>query len=963
MSSHGVRTRAQREAALAAGNPPTPPQSLPMSTTRATRVPRLKKLPKKDEDSSRETAKSSLPPVDDAPKLRRPFFSQDLSLVHIWLEPTNSLLKSKALYPQGEASIKIAVPLETVQDFLSTLQPAYKPSTIPVVAYTVLQETAPRKSRINTNLSRSMKAKKRKLAETDASSESPSKRAKTIEVEPVVPAMPAVAFEGPPATVMRPKPLVRVPLGHKAYDRKGNCILMPYQDQIDDLVMPEEAMRMLTGKKSLMRMMAEHKTKQEEKKAALAAKEQETLTAGASLENGNASEAPNGGLSAPTATEGVNTTEGVNPTEGVNTSQAQGQSEPATGSGTQMSSDHEAQQPHNLQTQTQTPSRGGFLGNLMGSVRRLVPGLHRSPLGSILPGATNQVGTLHAAEASQTNVLNASANSNSTLANDTTSNKAATFTHRALSSNSTVTQASSNGDSLKVPKPTLVSREAHQKAMSKQQRKMMLKQKAKKARENTIQDEVARRVKEQLAALTGSKRKRFSPDRIPNPVGTSYGLDSQFFASDSESDEEVEEISNDSPSIRPAKRQRPNDEVPYTPTRQIFGDPHRATPYTGTMFADPPDPNLFSWRKRKPSFAVPESSSDEHSDGVDTTTKVSKNKGKGKEVQFSDKLDFSDQPSNRAANNAFHASLLSEPLKSAMKATNRPTVSWQQAPPPSPKPSHAALATAIPTATSTATVNATPIATHTALFAVTATAAPTVIPTATSTATLTATVDDTPIATPTALFAVTATATPDLPMPYLTGNTDALARVRSQALRYTPVVPSGLRAASRLSSSSIGTPVDVGTYDDTYDHIDDYTYDQTDDQTDDQSYAHTYEPTIDDTYDPSGAYDISQYRTLKADQVHIVNGQLRPVPGCIPAREEPEMMDQEVRAAVDAIREDDLAEFGFPANKYSEIDMDPAVKAALDAVWDVEDENRAECIFNETLADWIDENMRAPLPA
>ncbi|MCJ1432361.1 hypothetical protein MMC27_001717 [Xylographa pallens] len=932
MSSHGIRTRAQREAALAAGNPPTPPQSLPMSTTRATRVPRLKKLTKKDEDSSRETAKSSLPPVDDVPKTRRPFFSQDLSLVHIWLEPTNSLLKSKALYPHGEATIKIAVPLETVRDFLSTLQPAYKPSTIPVVAYTVSQETAPRKSRLNTNLSRAMKAKKRKLEETDASSGNPNKRAKTVvEAVPAVPTMPAVAFEGPPATVMQPKPLVRVPLGHKAYDRKGNCILMPYQDQIDDLVMPEEAMRMLTGKKSLMRMMAEHKTKQEEKKAALAAKEQETLTAGAALENGNLSEASNGGRSARMATESVNT------------GQAQGHSEPATGSGTatQASSDHEAQQPHDLQSQTQTPSRGGFLGNLMGSVRRLVPGLHRSPLGSMLPGATNQTGTLHAAEDSQTNGLNVNdtANTNNTLANDAASNNAARSTHKSLSSDPAVTQASSNGDSLKVPKPALLSREAHQKAMSKQQRKMMLKQKAKKARENTIQDEVARRVKEQLATLTGRKRKRYSPDRIPNPVGSSYGLDSQFFASDSESDEEVEEISNDSPSIRPAKRQRPNDEAPYTPTRQMIGDPHRATPYTGTMFADPPNANLFSWRKRKPSFAVPESSSDEHSDGADTTTGVSKNKGKGKEVQFSDKLDFSDQPSNRAANGAFHASLPSEPLKSAMKATNKPTVSWQQAPPPSPNPSHAALPIATPT--------------------VVPTVVPSAAPTATSIATSTATVNATPIATPTDLFTVTATATPDLSMPHLTGDTDALARVRSQALRYTPVVPSGLRAASRLSSSSIGTPVDVDTYDHTFDQASDHIYDEANDHT----YAHTYDHIDDDSYDPSGAYDISEYRTLKADQVHIVNGQLRPVPGCIPAREEPEMMDQEVRAAVDAIPEDDLADFGFPANKYSEKDMDPAVKAALDAIWDVEDENRAECVFNETLADWIDDNMKAPLPA
>ncbi|MCJ1384519.1 hypothetical protein MMC17_007636 [Xylographa soralifera] len=881
MSSHGVRTRGQRNAALAAGNPPTPPQALPMPT-RATKVPKSRKLTKKDEVSSRETAKSSLPPKTEAPKPRKPFFSQDLSLVHIWLEPTNSLLKTRALYPKGEATVKIAVPLETVQDFLSTLEPAYKPSTIPVVAYTVSQETAPRKSRL-TNFSRRMKAAKRKLAETDAVSESPNKRAKSDVA--VVPELPAVALQGPPATVMKPKPLVRVPLGHKAYDRKGNCILRPYQDD-EDLIMPEDAMRMPTGQKSLMRMLAESKKMEEERVAARAAlKEQETLTAGASLKNGNDSEAPDGGSSAPAVTEGINT------------SQVQGQSGPSDGSGTgtQTPSNHEVQQPHTLQTQAQAPVRGGFLGNLMGSVRRLVPGLHRSPLGNMTPGATNQVGTSHTAEASQANVpsVNDTANTNNTMANDRTSDNAANLTHQSLSADPTETQVSSNGDSLKVPKPTLISWEAHQKAKFKKQRKMEFKQKAKKARENTIQDEVARRVKEQLATLTGSKRKRYSPDRIPNPVGTSYGLDSQFFGSDSESDEEVEEISDDSPSIRPAKRQRSSHEIPSTPTRQIFGDPHRATPYTGTMFADPV-PNLFNPSTRpKISFAVPESSSDEHSDGAGTTTRVFRNKGKGKEVQFSDKLDFSDQPTNRAANSSFNASLSSEPLKSAMKATNKPAESWQQGPPPSPNPSHAALPTVTPTATFTAT----------------------------PTATLTAIPTTTPTATPTATFTATTTATSDLSMSYLTGDTEALARARSQALRYTPVVPSSLRAASRLSGSSIGTPSEV----DTYDHI----------------------------YDPSGAYDISQYKTLKDDQVHIVNGQLRPIPGCIPARAEPEEMDQEVRAAVNAIREDDLADFGFPESKWGNAEVDPAVTAALDAAWDIEDENRACCVFEETLPDWV----------
>ncbi|MCJ1398465.1 hypothetical protein MMC11_001665 [Xylographa trunciseda] len=868
MSTRGVRTRAQRSAALALGIPPTPPQELP-PTTRATRIPRSRKITKKDEVSSCETTQSSLPLQSDAqvPKVplrqttqpslplpfdarvpKIPYFSDfPLSLVHIWLRPAPETLKSKALNHQEERSIRIAVPYETVQDFLSTLQPAYKPSTIPVVAQTLAPSTFNR-----TNISRRMKAAKRKLAETDAASESPSKRAKsTAAPAPVIPAIPVEHSDEALCTVMMKKPRVRVPLGHKAFDRKGNLIMLPYRDD-EDLIMPEEVRRIPTSQMSLMRMLEESKKLVEQKGAARAAlKEQERLNSGATLDIEIDSQSHDGGPSASTATGGINT------------SHNQGHPESTHGIGMPSSSASES-----------IPSRQGFLGSIMGSVRKFVPGLHRTPLVNVSP-AVSQVGTSMAAQASAT-IVNNTYDTNDTLANNATSNST---THKPLSSDPEDTEEPSIRESLKVPKPTLITSDARRKAAHKKQRKMDGKQKSKKARERTIEDEVARRVKEQLAALTGSKRKRYSPDRIPNPAGASYGLDTQFFVSDSESDEEDEDISDNSPSIRPAKRQRPNSDMPSTPPQQIIGDPHRATPYTGKMFADPkpnlfkrPRPNVFNPQQPKVSFAVPESSSDEHSDGVDTTTTVSKNKGKGKEVQFSDKVDFSDQ---HTTTSMFNASLSSEPLKSAMKSTTKSAQSWQQVPPPPPTPSHAAL----------------------------------------------------PIATPAATSTASSAAIPTLPTSNPMSDTEALARVRSQALRYTPIVPSSLRATSRLSSSSIGTFSDGNTY------------------------------------DPDGAYDISQYKTLQPDQVEIVNGQLRPVAGCIPARLEPEEMDQEVRVAVDAIAENDLADFGFPARLQNEDDIDPDVRAALDAAWDVEDENRACCVFNETLTNYLDGNKAELLVA
>ena len=978
-----------------------------MSTMRVKRVPKLKTSTKKDEVSSREPAKSSsLPYINEAPKSKKPFFSQDLSLVHIWLEPTNSLLSSRALYPPGEATVKIAVPLEKVQDFLSTLQPAYKSSTVPVVAYTLgpaipLETTLPEVK--VANVSRRLKAK-RKRAEADAAPENPDKRAKTaVGAVPAGPAMPKIAFEGPPATVMEPKPPVRVPLGHKAYDRMGKVILMPYLDQIDDLIMPEEAMHMNTDQKSLMRMFKEHEQRKKEKLEAAALKEKEALKAGTSVENANDSEAHDGDPSASTANESVNTT------------QVLGQSEPVdeSGMGTQTPSHPEAQQPPNLQTQARTPGRGGFLGNLMGSVRRFVPGLHRSPVDSATPGV---------AEASQTNALtvNNNANTNNTSANDAPSNNTTRPAHQPQSSKSTKQQVSSNITSLKVPKPTLVSWDAHQKAKYKKQKKIENKQRSKTARENSIQDEVARRVKQELATLTGTKRKRYSPDRIPNPVGTSYGLDTQFFGSDSESDEEVEEVSKNSPSEHAAKRQRMTQESPYLSTQPVIGDPRRATPYTGTALADPPPKNLFSWRKQMHKYAVPESSSDEHSDGRDKVKSVYKpivNKGKGKEVQFADKVDFSDEPSNRAAKSKVPGSLPSEPLKSAMKATSKPAASWQMPPPPSPALSHAALPPATPTATpmaafsttptatpmatfdaaSTTTHTATPMATFDATssttpigtprftfdaaatatpitsFGTTSSTTPIGMPMATFDATATAmsmtafgtTASTTPIGSPMAKFNAASTTTPasssmakfnttftatpaatsNQPMPYLTSGIDTFSHMRSQIRRHTPLVPSGFRAARRLSSSSIAIPGD------------EYTYDQTNDQVQ----SHTYEQANDDTYDPTGAYDISEYRTLKADEVRIVNGELRPVLGCIPSRAEPECMDQEVRAAVDAIPDDCLANFGFPPNAFRGTPIDPEVQAALDARWNTEDGHRAECIFNDELVNWLAANKKALL--
>ena len=864
--------------------------------------------------------------------------------------------------------MRIAVPFETVQDFLSTLQPAYKPSTVPVVAQT-LEIREPKK----TNFSRRMKAAKRKLAATDSALETPSKRAKsTADVVTVVPAEPA--YEAPP-TVMKPKPpMDRVPLGHKAYDREGNLILMPYEDD-EDLIMPEQVRNMPTGRKSLLRIMAEGKRNDEKKAARAAFEEQERLNARPSLEN-EIDAQPSEGV------QSMSTT-----VRGINTNQVQEHSGPASDTQTPRSSGNEASQPNH--TQNPVPGHRGLFGSLMGSVRKFVPNLRRTQSHTVAADAAHQVGPSDSAPFSQTSALavNDTANMNNTSTNDAISGtvmrvsdsteipRTNSTTHQPPLSDVDEIQETSIGDSLRVPIPSLASWE-EKKSVQKKQRKMEAKQKAKKARlelrDKTIEDEVSRRVVRELAVLTGSKRKRYSPDRIPNPVGVSYGMDDQFFGSDSESDEEAEDVSEESPSLRPAKRQR----------SQIIGDPHRATPYTGTIFADP-KANLFQPPKPKASFTVPESSSDEHSDELDTTPTVPKNKGNGKEVQFADKVHFSGYPADRGAIGTFHTS---EPLKSAMKATNKPDESWQQDPPPTPSPSHAELPTATPT----------------------------------------------------------------LPTPNPSGDTDALARARSQALRYTPAIPSGLRAATRLSSSLIATPSDavdsdrhseftgnatqsdgvdsdhhsefsgnatpsnVAGSDHHYtfagnatpsdvadsDHHFEFTGNTTPSQvadTEDRSYytggseqyqeensnvsefaggfeeeegfsvnegQSEYTEEIDETdndemYDPTGAFDISHYRVLGEPTLEIRDDRIICAGGILPSRAELEEMDQDVRAAVDALSDSDLAQIEFPPSRYLDHEMDPEVAAALERNWGIEDENRATCVFNDTYVDWVTAKMKA----
>ncbi|KAL9099608.1 MAG: hypothetical protein Q9163_004915 [Psora crenata] len=96
----------------------------------------------------------------------------------------------------------------------------------------------------------------------------------------------------------------------------------------------------------------------------------------------------------------------------------------------------------------------------------------------------------------------------------------------------------------------------------------------------------------------GEKRKRApSPDAIPNPKGASYGMDLDYFAFDSD-DDSPSAVSHPPSSKRKrlsASRSEdfvdPFNATPHTPlpgdtpSGEVVGNPLKARPYTGTMFA------------------------------------------------------------------------------------------------------------------------------------------------------------------------------------------------------------------------------------------------------------------------------------------------------------------------------------------------------------------------------------------
>ena len=264
-----------------------------------------------------------------------------------------------------------------------------------------------------------------------------------------------------------------------------------------------------------------------------------------------------------------------------------------------------------------------------------------------------------------------------------------------------------------------------------------------KKKQKMMDQEIEEKVRAQLADES-KKRRRTSPEEIPNPPGVSYGMDPHYFVI-SGSDDDDDDLP-DTPTKRPSKRQRSGPALLTPPCRtpRLAGSAKSARPYTGSMFADPPPENIFDPTTHRRGGLLPKLDRDTErkAEAWDANPRLSGIPEAHRNYAGSFVVPTSPDSSSDEESTA-STTPTGSPSKSAAPDTGSsetPSGSWTQPPPRAPVPSPAALPKQL---------------TH------------------------------------------TPTTQPDL-----------LAKAREQANRFAPSRPSGLRNASRVSLSTIASEGD-----------------------------------------------------------------------------------------------------------------------------------------------------------
>ena len=170
----------------------------------------------------------------------------------------------------------------------------------------------------------------------------------------------------------------------------------------------------------------------------------------------------------------------------------------------------------------------------------------------------------------------------------------------------------------------------------------------------------------------------------------------------------------------------------------------------------------------------------------------------------------------------------------------------------------------------------------------------------------------------------------------------SLARAKAEATRYTPVKPSGLRAATRLSSSTVASEGDVGNIDDFNSSASVSSVTSAKDFVTDVNVTSSQESEANKTSSNDDVSNDSAGQTLEDEPSALtLTGQLP-------------NLDPEVAALVYSLPESDLTPIRFPTpgNQYEHLGIDPEVVAALDTAWGPEDEARASEMFRTGYAEY-----------
>ena len=284
----------------------------------------------------------------------------------------------------------------------------------------------------------------------------------------------------------------------------------------------------------------------------------------------------------------------------------------------------------------------------------------------------------------------------------------------------------------------------------------------------------------------GSKRRRIpSPDTIPNPVGGGYGMNLDYFGSDS-SDEETQETQDTQTEQGPSKRARIDHQARLSRNHQLSGARDRARPYSGVMFADPNSMTIYQGGNIFAEHAARVEAREEDRRlhevmmrRARAAAQVNAKKVKPRPSPGTFKVpsptssdsDFGDSPHALPVSHCPvpgpHRKEPLRPLKGILKKGKAPET-WKEPPPPRPTPSHAAL----PAAVGSKDLDTQPSSSQNALF--TATEATSGHPTSP------------PVVSPVNGPAVT----------------EALKKARQKAQQYQPRRPSMLRRASEIESGS-----------------------------------------------------------------------------------------------------------------------------------------------------------------